>query len=147
MADPTGCPPYIIVAEAGNTAYNGIYEKVSDIKYVLQSDNTKQLFYNQAPPSLPFLPDFWKFSPNPYTGNEAYSYQVPDKNNPPCPQSLPASDDPNWSIGVQGTLPLPSIAVYSIPTLDPIAERNAKYSTATEPGSARFRRLLALGYV
>jgi hypothetical protein len=37
----------------------------------------------------------------------------------------------------------------TIPVLEinPIDIRNARYSTATEAGSARFRRLLALGYV
>jgi hypothetical protein len=33
------------------------------------------------------------------------------------------------------------------PGSDPVAERNAKYATLTEAGSARFRRLFALGYV
>ena len=35
----------------------------------------------------------------------------------------------------------------SAPSTDPIAQRDAKYATATESGSARFRRLVALGYV
>ena len=29
----------------------------------------------------------------------------------------------------------------------PVAQRNAKYATATEDGEHRFRRLLTLGYV
>ena len=45
------------------------------------------------------------------------------------------------------TPPAPTVTAGSTPVVDPIAERNAKYSTATEPGSARFRRLVALGYV
>jgi hypothetical protein len=34
-----------------------------------------------------------------------------------------------------------------IDSLDPVAQRDAKYATATESGAKRFRRLLALGYV
>lgn len=119
MALPAGCPQFILVSGAGSTEYNGIYEKVSADKYVLQSDNTKQFWYKSAPPFLPFLPDFWQFSADPYTGNFAYSYQIPDRNNPPCPQSIPAFPDSNWSIGGLGSSPVPSITIYSPAPTDP----------------------------
>lgn len=148
MATPSGCPQFILVSGAGATEYNGIYEKVSNTQYLLQSDNTKQLWYRQPPPFLPFIPDLWVFSPNPYGGVNAYTYQVPDKNNPPCPQSIPGLGDSNWAIYDLGSYPVPtSITVYNPVTLTNIDIRNAKYTTTTEAGSARFRRLLALGYV
>ena len=51
-----------------------------------------------------------------------------------------------YAVGAFGSGPAPTVSEY-IPAINPIDARNAKYATATEAGSARFRRLFALGYV
>jgi hypothetical protein len=52
----------------------------------------------------------------------------------------------NWSL-YNVDNPLTGTPVLRFADNDPIAERDAKYATATESGAKRFRRLLALGYV
>lgn len=114
MPAPSNCAQYVLVTNAGNNDYNGIYERVTDSQYLKQGDSTKQIWYSMPPPHLSFLPDFWRFSPNPYAGNSAYDYQIPDKNNPPCLEDLPGPDATNWGIGNFGSAPMPTVTVYSL---------------------------------
>jgi len=147
MAAPTGCAQYVQVTGAGANDYNGIYERVTDNQYVKQGDSTKQIYYSEPPPHLPFLPEFWNFSPNPYAGELAYGYQIPDKNNPPCLQSLPGPGDANWSVGSLGSFPSLTVTAYS-PGPDCSDPKNrCAFAAGGESGLERFRRLVALGYV
>ena len=51
----------------------------------------------------------------------------------------------NWTANIEGAGT--PVITFASASSDPVAQRDAKYATATEAGAVRFRRLVGLGYV
>lgn len=125
----------LIVSGAGITAANGTYTKYvaeDATGYSRWSNDNGFSIYHGDPGN-----DYWFI----LQGSTPKYRTV--ANSTDCPVGL------TWELMPFGspTPPAPTVTAGSAPVVDPIAARNAKYSTATESGSARFRRLVSLGYV
>jgi hypothetical protein len=119
---------------------DAIGDPAFQIQFGLEASNFGKLIYIQnSPDSMPFdgsatIADWF-----PQTG---WTFtNIP----PPSPTTTS-----NWALTIyntQGQIITGFGPGYPPAASDPIALRNARYATANEAGAARFRRLVALGYV
>lgn len=148
------CTAYtsIVVSGAGTAAVNGTYVPyTTDTR--LGGPKTGQLYTIwtkdglNSNPRIEVVgsdPGTWAITGIPFPVAKIYDAPDGSYGDTDCPVGL------TWSAGPFGSNPAPTVTGISGGGgggLDPIAERNAKYATATESGAIRFRRLHALGYV
>lgn len=156
------CTEYIQIivsgAEGNEAVVNGTYIPAPGVAGVGTRDNT--VFTKDGLNSYPRIdvsgsdPGQW-FIYAGYPFPTASTYYAP-------PGSYGESDCPvgfEWTVGFFGSAPVPTVTGVGQPPIilggsggggdlsDPITNRNDKYSTATEAGAVRFRRLVNLGYV